>query len=253
LTVTAFIECPGQPESPPECFTLPFEIKAGLDVGNPWGHDQDISIDPDGSQRMHLEFNPANVCDIADCNAIYLIQVARLIGYVGSGSRIILPSEFQLAEDVTDRHKIDATMTPQGHFVDQPFFALDPFMNGRDSRTDDGHPGRSGGNPATSTASDPPSLTVLAGLDSLHADFEVDAFCNSGDGRGTWLGRTYWYYRRAQGEAIGTVGQDPAHSGPDRQAADAEFKTAVALFMQERRGLQLVEPLPPKKRSPPCN
>jgi hypothetical protein len=120
---------------------------------------------------------------------------------------------------------------PESTFIDEKIFARDPYYTGKDPFDYPIGVGQSGFATRPAAFPDAPFLNVPPGFAKIQALFEVNAYCVKGEARGEWLGKTFWYYERVTGSAMGRIGRAPG-TGPDRGPRTSRFMRALDLFNQ---------------------
>lgn len=245
VKVTSFAEC-APDRMTNGCVQTTFTVVSS--TPDPWVNDLQFLNAHDGGDSVVITFNPAGSCGLPDCQAIYLIQSARLRAIVGPDTLCvpITPATYP-SLSAAEIAKLQATRTPGCTRIDAGVYEQDPYMNGLDLGADNGAPGRSGPNPAASVAWDLPHIS--SAVDTVIDEFEVNAYCGAGKSRGRYLGKTFWIYRVPPG-APGVPMRHP-RLGPDLAGPTPEFAKADSLWRKER-GFKLPKPSPPSKSGVPC-
>jgi hypothetical protein len=128
-----------------------------------------------------------------------------------------------------------------------PYVSIPPFYLAR--------PGRQGAAADTATFTDPPIVNdsnFPTDVIRIVLEFEVDAFCASGEGQGQWLGKTFWLFERDIGSSAIALRRDPLRS-KDRDPYTAAFKDALDAWSSTRAFAIPQLPQPPPQGGAPCN
>ncbi len=212
---------------------------------NPWT----VTLGADSSS-IHIEFDPTNVCDIGACDAIYFVQTRMCSGTRNDGTtRRVTYTEQGWAHAAS----IDSDFTAAGIAIDRIYGKPVPYY---------GQPGgasvvgKSGKRPKVATMDDQPSRpddAYPAAADTivrLTISFEVDVFCGSGAGQGTWMGRLTWSWTRAKGAAGGGLGKITTGTGT-RDQPTQNLLDALNLW-DTRHNFNLPMPGPPGRGGQQC-
>jgi len=179
---------------------------------------------PAAGAGINLTFNPSNVCDVSPCTSIVYIQVKQPIGVKADGTtRALTHAEQGFPNAAT----LDGDLA-SGRSVDYIVGEADPYYNGDDASDVGGAKGVQGPTPASATMSDHPRRsdgTYPADIVTIRLNFEVAAFCRSGEDKGKYFGRLLWNWERTKGAAT----TDGTTSGitADRLQPTAGFTAAV--------------------------
>jgi hypothetical protein len=141
-----------------------------------------------------------------------------------------------------DRYRIDVRK------IDRvPYVSIPPFLKAR--------PGRQGAAPDTATFTDAPIINDFnfpTGVVRIVLEFEVNAFCASGEGQGQWLGKTFWLFERDLGSSTIVLRRDPLRA-KDRNLYTAAFKSALDTWSSTRAFKIPRIPQPPPQGGDPCD
>lgn len=151
-----------------------------------------------------FSFIPPGPCGFVACDSVYLIQVIERRGfYANNASRHLSRTELLVPGYPHDllilADSLDAWTTPDSFSIDVVRASMNtPYLTSRDYYAG---VGRSGASRDTAYFYDSPAYPDLAfpsGIVKIVLDFELNAFCAAGEGRGQYLGRAVWHWERAK-------------------------------------------------------
>lgn len=229
------------------CREVPFAVVSS--VPNPWQPRCDL-IDTLGRHFYSGRFHPGGNCSISPCKSIHLIQGIHIEGkHVGSANwdTTLTLSDLDIGGgNLDDNAQYERRTTPPN----QGMWSIDYIAGARNPYITDVE----GASPGRQSTSDPMDAHyedhayilgreyLRLNLQALRMDFEVVAFCTSGDDQGEYLGRAFWRYEQS------TVDPGPIITclGVDRSGPSTEFRQALALWLQDSgRGSFWPKPKPP--------
>lgn len=243
------LECTGDTETRPFlCIRDSFEVVPPNQVTDPWADDLTST-----AVGMRVAFFPTGACEVPKCDSIQLIQSARARGVKANGDSVSLTYTDLKWRPAAERVARDSQLTAARHRIDVrkgdrlPYATIPPFFNAR--------PGRQGVAADTATFTDAPIINDFnypTGVVRIVLEFEVDAFCASGEGQGHWLGKTFWLFERDRESSTIVLRRDPERS-KDRDLYTTAFKDALDAWSATRSFAIPQLPQPPPHGGAPCN
>lgn len=197
--------------------------------GDPWADFARIGVDTTKGDSIEIPFDPLTACDVRLCDRIRLIQVARFTGVTLNSTRPLMPAEIHHRFSP----KIDSLVADSGAVVDlEKVDQRHPYCDevsgalrvvGGGIRAD---VAKCGDRPKVVREAFPDDILEIV------MDFTVHAFCEAGDGAGTWLGSATWRWARTKGE----IGHEVSEGSTSREPPDSSsaFMSAVRKFNARR-------------------
>jgi hypothetical protein len=204
-----------------------------------------------------FHFIPHDTCGFPRCDDVELIQVVRVTGYDSLGTpRSVTENESARAtgalyDSLPTLRKafvdsLDAWTTPANYRIDLlwdhwhlPYYT----QSGVNSY---GRSGRVGSSIDTTKMTDMPrrsNRTYPADIVKYRMEFEINAFCASGQGVGHFLGRATWAWERTKAAALVTGAVVAGPAGTLEQPSQT-FMDALRRYAS-RTHFKLPSPVPP--------
>lgn len=236
------------------CVQTTISTSLATAVGDPWALTQ--SVPPKNAAAgtdtaaVLLRFIPSSTCGFPPCDEVHLIQVVQATGYYHNGSfRHLTDTEQMMA----GADSLDAWTTTDLRHIDIAPRIRSPYLTISNYGSQNKR-GKVGTPPDTAQFFDAPKRGDSAYPDSVYRivlDFEVNAFCASGPGRGQYLGSSVWQWERIKG-ALNPLGKITLQPQGTLNQPTGPFRAAVNRWAQRRRFPLPTPPSQPKQGGGPC-